>query len=65
MAEEHSTIEQLESRLQRGWELIDEAERQDDERAVTRYTRRWLQLLADYENLAGPTGAERSVDAET
>jgi len=65
MAEDHSTIEQLETRLQRGWELIDEAERQDDERAVTRYTRRWLQLLADYESLVGTTGTDRSDDSET
>lgn len=65
MAEDQVAIEQLESRLQRGWELIDEAKQQDDERAVTRYTRRWLQLLADYENLVEPTRSERLADAET
>jgi hypothetical protein len=65
MAEDQVAIQELESRLQRGWELIDEAERQDDERAVTRYTRRWLQLLADYESLAGSSGTEQSVDSET
>jgi hypothetical protein len=64
MTEDQGAIQQLESRLQRGWELIDEAERQDDDRAVTRYTRRWLQLLADYENLIDPTRAERLADSE-
>lgn len=53
MTDGATTIEQLETRLQRGWELIDEAERQSDERAASRYTQRWLNLLADYEQLAG------------
>lgn len=52
MTEELSTIEQLESRLQHGWELIDEAERQSDQHAASRYTQRWLRLLTDYEELA-------------
>lgn len=51
MTDASTTIEQLESRLQRGWELIDEAERQSDQRAASRYTRRWLDLLSDYEEL--------------
>jgi len=49
MTDDHSAIEQLENRLRRGWELIDEAERSQNERAVNRYTQRWLQLLAEYE----------------
>jgi hypothetical protein len=65
MAEDQIAIQQLESRLQRGWDLIDEAERQDDERAVIRYTRRWLQLLADYENLVDPSRSERPAGSET
>lgn len=52
MTEQPSTIDQLESRLQRGWELIDEAESQSDQQAAARYTRRWLSLLTDYEALA-------------
>lgn len=52
MTDGQTTIEQLETRLQRGWELIDEAERQSDERAASRYTQRWLNLLTDYEKLA-------------
>jgi hypothetical protein len=51
---ENAAIEQLESRLQRGWELIERAEAQNDDQAVSRYTRHWLDLLADYERLCEP-----------
>ncbi len=52
MTDRPATIEQLESRLQRGWELILEAERQSDGPAADRYTQHWLRLLTDYEELA-------------
>jgi hypothetical protein len=56
MSDDRAAIEQLESRLERGWELIDRAERAADERAASRYTRRWLQLLDEYERLVQPRG---------
>jgi hypothetical protein len=58
-------IEQLESRLHRGWELIDEARRADDRRAVARYTQRWLVLLREYEQLFEPPEATGSRDMES
>lgn len=60
MADNGATIEQLESRLQRGWELIEEAERASDQRAVSRYTQRWLNLLSEYEVLAGRAADDRT-----
>lgn len=64
MTDGPTTIEQLETRLQRGWELIDEAERQSDERAASRYTQRWLNLLTDYEELAREQTRRESPPAE-
>ena len=52
MTDNDPAIAQLESRLQRGWELIDQAEQSADRRAASRYTRRWLDLLDEYERLA-------------
>jgi hypothetical protein len=49
-----TAIEQLEARLERGWELIERAEAADDNRSASRYTRHWLELLADYERLCEP-----------
>lgn len=64
MTDDRSAIEQIEERLQRGWELIDEAERSADERAAARYTQRWLQLLADYERLVDPVEPAEGNGAE-
>lgn len=54
MIDEPAAIEQIEARLQRGWELIEDARAASDEQAVSRYTHHWLQLLEDYERLAAP-----------
>lgn len=65
MADDHTAIQQLESRLQRGWELIDEAQRSSDERAASRYTQHWLQLLAEYEDRLEQTGHPRPDEPAT
>lgn len=49
-----TAIAQLEARLERGWELIEHAEAAEDNRAASRFTRHWLELLADYERLCEP-----------
>lgn len=59
-----ATLEQLESRLHRGWDVIDEAMRANDERAVDRFTRRWLALLDEYERLAQPDASPAPRTAE-
>lgn len=56
-----TAIAQLEARLERGWELIEHAEAEQDSQSVSRFTRHWLELLADYERLYGPA---RSVTVE-
>jgi hypothetical protein len=58
MTDNDQAIELLETRLHRGWELIDQAERAADERAVSRYTQRWLQLLDEYERVVRPRTPE-------
>lgn len=58
MTDNDPAIAQLESRLQRGWELIDQAERDSDQRAASRYTQRWLQLLEEYERTVQPRTRE-------
>ena len=65
MTDDRSAIEQLEARLQHGWELIDEAERKADERAASRYTQRWLQLLDDYERLLHPAQSDSGGEARS
>ena len=61
MADNHTAIKQLENRLQRGWDLIEEAERKSDQRAASRYTQRWLSLLTEYEELAKSDSSDRDL----
>lgn len=63
MTDNSSAIEQLETRLERGWNLIDQAVLDADERAVSRYTSRWLQLLQEYEDLLKSGAPRRSSSA--
>lgn len=55
MTTDNPTLEHLEARLHRGWDLIERAQSNDDADAVSRYTRLWMSLLADYERLAQET----------
>lgn len=54
MTDTSAELQQLETRLRRGWDLIERAEEESNDRDVARYTRLWLQLLSDYERLAAP-----------
>lgn len=64
MTDNASAIDVLESRLERGWKLIDQAERESNARAVSRYTRRWLQLLEEYEDLMKTGAPEQSLSSD-
>lgn len=60
-----ATIQNLEQRLNRGWELIEQAEAEQDGRQIARYTEHWLALLAEYERVCADTSALESPTGET
>lgn len=60
MIDDPGAIEQIEARLQRGWELIEEAQASADDQAVSRYTRYWLQLLEEYERQVSPSRSSQA-----